>query len=574
MGNRDVLRAAALQRPRRPIEERARRLSPLLAFILLGCAGSSEGAGRSSATPVHGAVREGTPDHVNIAAARWKGSRPEAGFTWESWSAEAFARARREKRYILLDGSAEWCHWCHVMDETTYRDPEIGRILRERFVAIRVDIDARPDLAERYGDWGWPATIIFTPEAEEVGKYRGYLTPAELGRILTDIERAAAEAAKGAGAAFRDPADKAPPAQALDWVGARVALDMDDYFDAKEGGWGMRQKVPIGANAEFELVRRSHGDPGALRRALFTLEKQRALIDPIWGGIYQYSAGSTWTDAHYEKLMAFQASNIEAYARAYSITKDTKLLADAQSLERYLITFLMNKDGAFLVSQDADVGAHNPTAPFIDGAVYYKLDDAGRRKLGIPRVDESVYGLENGLAIAALCALYEAARDPAVLARARRAADLLMKTHLTPEGRVRRPGLGGASVWYLADGASFGRALARLALVTGEASYREAALRVAKAMIDELFDPSTGAFFGHSADPSAVGVFARRDRPFVYNVLAARFFGALHALVGESWRERGQKTLAAISSPRSLAERGRLVGEYLLALDEVGAFAW
>src|SRR5262245_9500405 len=66
-------------------------------------------------------------------------------FEWAPWSKESFERARREGRYILFHGAAAWCHWCHVMEETTYRDAEIGRILRERFVAIRVDVDARPD---------------------------------------------------------------------------------------------------------------------------------------------------------------------------------------------------------------------------------------------------------------------------------------------------------------------------------------------------------------------------------------------------------------------------------------------
>ncbi len=89
------------------------------------------------------------PDSVNIAKARERGRQQL--FQWAAWSDETFARAKQERRFILLDCAAEWCHWCHVMDATTYLDPDIGRTLSNRFVAIRVDIDARPDLAERYG---------------------------------------------------------------------------------------------------------------------------------------------------------------------------------------------------------------------------------------------------------------------------------------------------------------------------------------------------------------------------------------------------------------------------------------
>ncbi|MBI2537736.1 MAG: DUF255 domain-containing protein, partial [Gemmatimonadetes bacterium] len=35
---------------------------------------------------------------------------------WHPWSAEAFERAKRENKPILLDIGAVWCHWCHVMD--------------------------------------------------------------------------------------------------------------------------------------------------------------------------------------------------------------------------------------------------------------------------------------------------------------------------------------------------------------------------------------------------------------------------------------------------------------------------
>src|SRR5690349_3682182 len=67
-----------------------------------------------------GLVRAGTPAEVDIVRARERGLAQ--AFTWEEWSPEVFARAKREGRYLLIDGAAEWCHWCHVMDETTYRD--------------------------------------------------------------------------------------------------------------------------------------------------------------------------------------------------------------------------------------------------------------------------------------------------------------------------------------------------------------------------------------------------------------------------------------------------------------------
>ena len=60
---------------------------------------------------------------------------------WNEWGEEAFAIAKRENRPILLDIGAVWCHWCHVMDRESYDDPEVAKIVNERFVAVKVDRD-------------------------------------------------------------------------------------------------------------------------------------------------------------------------------------------------------------------------------------------------------------------------------------------------------------------------------------------------------------------------------------------------------------------------------------------------
>src|ERR1700694_3771374 len=93
---------------------------------------------------------------------------------WHEWGEEAFATAQRENRPILLDIGAVWCHWCHVMDRESYDDPELARIVNERFVAVKVDRDERPDIDSRYqvavsaisGQGGWPLTAFLTPDGK------------------------------------------------------------------------------------------------------------------------------------------------------------------------------------------------------------------------------------------------------------------------------------------------------------------------------------------------------------------------------------------------------------------------
>ncbi len=95
-----------------------------------------------------------------------------------------FARATAEKRFVILDLEAVWCHWCHVMEKTTYADPKVQELLSEKYLPVRVDQDANPDLSSRYGDWGWPATIVFAPDGTEIAKIRGYIEPERMQALL------------------------------------------------------------------------------------------------------------------------------------------------------------------------------------------------------------------------------------------------------------------------------------------------------------------------------------------------------------------------------------------------------
>jgi uncharacterized protein YyaL (SSP411 family) len=81
---------------------------------------------------------------------------------WLPWSAEAFARASREGKPVLLSITAAWCRACREMDRTTYTDPAVAALIGDRFVPVRVDTDHRPDINERYNLGGWPTTAFLT----------------------------------------------------------------------------------------------------------------------------------------------------------------------------------------------------------------------------------------------------------------------------------------------------------------------------------------------------------------------------------------------------------------------------
>ncbi len=518
-----------------------------------GTGGAATGASRS---PADGRV----PPEVDIALARARGG--VQGFEWVAYGPEAFALAKQQGKLVLLDGAAEWCHWCHVMDATTYRDPEVGRLLRERFVAIRVDVDAHPDIAERYGEWGWPATILMDADANELGKLRGYLPKDELLAVLTRLTR---------GEVLADtqrpgPGDRSASSNELPWAVSQAAFQLDGYYDDQGFGWGRRQKAALGWNLAFEAKRARAGDERAKTRTRDSGRAHARLIDPVWGGVYQYSDSGRWDRPHFEKLMPDQAANLEGFAAAFQATGDPHALAAARAVAGYMLGPLSSPEGGFYGSQDADVNAHDERAPFVDGHTFYAKDDAGRRALGMPRIDKNVYAFESGLAISALLALHRAAPDGALVTRAKRAADHLIASHLEREATVKHAADQVRKVRFLADASALGLALQQLFLVSGDARYGDLAVAIAETMERELLAPS-GALFGATHDPDAIGVFAERRIPFEANVLAARLYAALGDL---DWHVRGIRVLSAISTPRLLEEQGRNLGGYLLAAAELG----
>lgn len=503
---------------------------------------------------------------------------PGEPLAWADLDSATLERARREKKYVLLDGAAEWCHWCHVMEATTYHDPAVRKILDAHFIAVKVDVDSRPDVLERYGDWGWPATILFAPDATEIGKYRGYIPPEKLVAILEEVVKSGAAEAGTRGGVGGEKPSKAPrralEEEHLAWIQRAVDVELDDYWDEKQGGWGRGQKAPIGTNNAWMLWKAERGDAEAKRKVVFTLEKQAKLLDPVWGGIYQYSAAGHWDEPHFEKLMTFQAPAIENYAVAYRLTKDPKQLERAKQMVGYVDRFMKSQEtGGFFTTQDADVNAHDRTKKFVDGHDYYPLGEKERLARGVPRIDTHEYAKENGLAIAAYVTMFEVTQDRAALASAEKAARRILASHKHERWAGVTHDVAEAArsqkQLFLADNAAFGFALLRLYEATKNEEWAKAAKAIADFMLAELHDEDGGGFFAATKDPDAFGVFSGRRVPFEDNVMALRMLARLaRTSTDPKYKVAIDQTLRAIGTPEQIKTRGRWLGDVLIALEE------
>ncbi len=200
---------------------------------------------------------------LTLLALAISASAAEPDLKWMPWSDAVFAQAKQENRFVLLDLEAVWCHWCHVMDATTYRDPKTVALLKSKYLLVRVDQDSRPDLANRYEDYGWPATVVFAADGTEIVKRRGYLPPEQMSSMLQAI--------------IDDPTPgpSVVPETNIEFAESPfLSAEMRDRlnkgylagYDSKHGSWGADQKYLDWDGVELALSRARKEPDVPLRR--------------------------------------------------------------------------------------------------------------------------------------------------------------------------------------------------------------------------------------------------------------------------------------------------------------------
>jgi len=298
---------------------------------------------------------------------------------WHEWGEEAFAIAKRENKPILLDIGAVWCHWCHVMDRESYDDADIAHIVNERFVAVKVDRDERPDIDSRYqiavsaisGQGGWPLTAFLTPDGKPF--YGGtYFPPQEhygrpsFRRVLLSISDAYRE--KGGDVAEQARLVEAAIAKSDAPAGNETAVSsgvVDEIvqsaikmFDSANGGFGSAPKFPHPSILDLLIDRFSRTRDSTIRE-IFTSTLQKmaygGVYDQLAGGFHRYSVDERWIVPHFEKMSYDNSELLKNYVHAYQVTGLSFFAEVARDIIRWINDWLSDQEhGGFYASQDAD----------------------------------------------------------------------------------------------------------------------------------------------------------------------------------------------------------------------------
>ncbi len=299
---------------------------------------------------------------------------------WNEWGAEAFDKAAKEDKPVLLDIGAVWCHWCHVMDRESYEDSTLANVINQHFIPVKVDRDERPDVDSRYqaavsaisGQGGWPLTAILTPDGRPFfgGTYfprddrygrpgfeRVLLTMADIWKTRRDD---ALESASSVISAIEHGETFAGRSGSLALsIIDKLVQSAVSQFDPRNGGFGSQPKFPHPSANDLLIDVAARTGNEAARNAITVTLRQMSLggiYDQLAGGFHRYSVDERWVVPHFEKMLYDNAGLLGNYVHAFQSFVDPDFAATARDIIRWFDEVMTDQvNGGFYASQDADI---------------------------------------------------------------------------------------------------------------------------------------------------------------------------------------------------------------------------
>ncbi|XP_067164391.1 spermatogenesis-associated protein 20 isoform X1 [Apteryx mantelli] len=304
---------------------------------------------------------------------------------WYPWGQEAFDKAEKENKLIFLSVGYSTCHWCHVMEEESFKNKEIGEIMNKNFVCIKVDREERPDVDKVYmtfvqatsGGGGWPMSVWLTPDLKpfaggtyfppddrvyRVGFRTVLLRIAEQWKQNKDTLLESSQKIMEAlliQAEIRGQAQESPPPS--EEVMGTCFQQLSKSYDEEYGGFSEFPKFPTPVNLNFlftywALHRTTPEGARALQMALHTLKMMAygGIHDHIGQGFHRYSTDQHWHVPHFEKMLYDQGQLAAAYTKAFQISGDEFFADVAGDILLYVSRDLSDQAGGFYSAEDAD----------------------------------------------------------------------------------------------------------------------------------------------------------------------------------------------------------------------------
>ncbi len=336
-------------------------------------------------------------NHLSNCSSPYLLQHAENPVQWYPWGEEAFARAREEQKPIFLSIGYSTCHWCHVMAQESFENPEIAALMKKHFINVKVDREERPDVDRLYmayvqgltGSGGWPMSVWLTPELKPF--FGGTYFPPENrhGRagfpsVLMQLSQLWEQSReKIEQEATRSLKALQSSAQSDAAIGANLEAPLSratEYFlriyDVEWGGFGSAPKFPR-PSVLFFLLRQarsgsSNPNPKLLRSVLGTLDRMAAggIHDHLGGGFHRYSVDREWHVPHFEKMLYDQAQLAITYLEAWQMTGEERHADVVRDILTYVQREMTSPEGGFYSAEDADSLIYHGSTEHAEGAFF------------------------------------------------------------------------------------------------------------------------------------------------------------------------------------------------------------
>ena len=462
----------------------------------------------------------------------------EPKVNWLEWSKESFEKAKKEDKPILLDLTAVWCHWCHVMASVSYSNDEIAKMINQDFVPIKVYIDKRPDIRERYNMGGFPSTVFLNPEGHVIAG-ETYVPPERFKLMLEAVKstykRKKDEIKKIAEEDMGTKKEKEiSESEINENVIKEVLLSVHDNFDSFYGGFGTYPKFPSPEVVDLLFMQyKKTKEEKYISMSLKTLDgMHNGIFDKVDFGFFRYSVTQDWKTPHYEKMLDANAGLLRNYAVAFNTTNDEKYRKIATDVMNYINNFLSRQNGGFYGSQDAD-------------EEYYHLSQQDRRDREKPHVDKTIYVDWNSMMISSYITAGAILNDSKAIESAVRAVDFILEKCYDNKNGLFHFYDGKAHIsGLLSDNLYFSNCLIDAYFITHNKRYRDNLQDIAEFILRNFYDSKNHGFFDRIAKQDDFGALKRREKHFLENSFAAIVFLRLHFLTKEEkYRHAAKNTL-------------------------------
>ena len=313
----------------------------------------------------------------------------ENPINWQRWSNSIFDVSQELDKLLVISIGYSSCHWCHVMEEETFTNDSIAKVMNANFINIKVDREENPDVDQAYmtasqlmtGMGGWPLNVITLPDGSPI--YAGtYHTTSQWNDILKRIVRlkednydGLKEIAANVKNGVKDVNTIQKQEEISDFNSEFLNSNIEDWmekWDLEFGGDIAQQKFVSPSKYLFLLnYGRIYKDQKVLNHVKNTLDiiASSGLNDFIEGGFYRYTVDNEWKIPHFEKMLYDQAQMISLFSMGYKVFGDQSYKDIVSNTILFLSNKMSSTDGLYYAAMDADTDGE-------EGKYYsYEMDE-------------------------------------------------------------------------------------------------------------------------------------------------------------------------------------------------------